>query len=184
MLLAAGQPGGHRIQQVTDAKSVRQSGQLARPERRPPARKPGCPGPRDAGTGPDPGAAVRPAAARAGPQPAGRRPGQRPARQLNQARPWLYQASDGLQQRGLPRPRRAEQRQPLARRHLEGCAHGEVAAVNLDVGVEHAHSRYRRPAAAVARPRAGPGHTAALMAARSPAAWSRSAAAARTDGRQ
>ena len=176
--LAAGQPGRHRREQPFDAERRGDLGQLD-------ARRltPAPPGPRRARVGqvgPDrqvreqPGILSEESDAplpRRHRHPRGAGGGQRPPAQLDAAGTRLDQAGDHLQDGRLPRPGRAEQRHPLPVGHVEGRADGEVAAVSLDVDVQHARSRRRRPAAAAARPPAAPGRTGARCRGRSPAGW-------------
>ncbi len=84
----------------------------------------------------------------------------RPA-STTRAAPRRHQPGDDLQQRGLARARRAEQRQPLPRRYADRRPEGELPAVNLDVGLEHGRSRCRRRAAAAAPLPAGQGQMVA-----------------------
>ena len=84
-------------------------------------------------------------------------PGQHPAAQHHGAADRLQHPGDGLEDRGLAGARGAEQGEPLPRGHAEHRGQPELAPVNLDVGLEHARSRCRRPGAAAGRPPAGPG---------------------------
>ncbi len=182
--LPAGQPRGHRRQQSPDPQRVGKLSQLgAAAVRRRPVAEVGAHGQMREET--------RVLAQHADPalpwrhRPHGRRSGrQHPAIERNLTASQRHQPGDGFQDRGLAGARRAEQGQPLPRRNRHGGAHGEVPAVNLDVGVQHGRSRCRRPAAVAARPPAGPARTAGRRPSRSPAAWCRSATVSRMDGRR
>ena len=180
--LAAGQPGRASSSSPPRPSSPAISAISGRCPPR--ARRTGSAAPTGAGTGrilaqqADPALPRRYLAARRG------GPGQHPAVQHHGAPARVHQPGDGLEDRGLPGPGRAEQGEPLPRGHGERGRQPELPAVNLDVGLEHARSRCRRPAAAAARPPAGPGRTGAPWAALSPAGSSRSATVSRTGGRR
>ena len=176
--LAAGQPGGHRREQPVDPERGGDLGQLDARRPTPPA---GPSRPRVGQVGADrqvreqprdPAAAARPAAPTAAPRPrasrwrsAPARPA-RPARDAGATRPAITSSTVVLP---APDGPNSATRSPSAT--SSAAADGEVAAVSLDVDVQHARSRRRRPAAAAAPPPAGPGRTGARCTARSPAGW-------------
>ena len=176
--LAAGQPGRHRRQQPFEAERGGDLGQLG--ARRPAPGPPAAGRPRVGQVGQDRQVREQPGILAEQPDPPlpgrhrhprGAGGGQRPPAQLDPPGTRLDQPGDHLEDGRLPRPRRAEQRHPLPVGHVKGRADGEVAAVSLDVDVQHARSRRRRPAAAAARPPAAPGRTGARCRGRSPAGW-------------
>ena len=170
VLLAAGQPGRHRVEQALDAQPGGQRADLRAVAVG--TRAVGQVGPhrqvreqaRILAEQPDPAAPGRYVGARR------RGRGEYPAAQRDLRAPRPDQAGDGLQDRGLARAGRAEQGEPLPRRDGQLGAHQEVAAVNLDGGAEHERSRRRRQAARAARPPAARRRTARPSPARFPGA--------------